>query len=136
MWVARDKDESLWLYTSKPIRLCGVHRWRVEIGDALNNQFKLCEEIFPSLRWDNEPVEVKLIRSENKIKEKMYVARDKDGYLFVHNHPSGYLKPSIDDDKVTKNIQNVASIMGCKFIDHVIVTNEGYFSYIESGKLF
>lgn len=83
MWVARDKDGSLWLYTSKPNRQCKVYRWTSE--NVLFTSMRLCEDIFPSLKWDNEPVEVKIIRRENNLKNKMYVARDKDGYLSVHN---------------------------------------------------
>lgn len=43
MWIARDKDGSLWLYTSKPNRQCIVYRWTVE--NVLLTSMRLCEEI-------------------------------------------------------------------------------------------
>lgn len=53
MWIARDKDNELWLYSSKPHRVSGC--WTSGYYEAL-----LPEEMFPELTWDNEPVEVEL----------------------------------------------------------------------------
>ena len=52
-----------------------------------------------------------------------------------HNHPSGNISPSRDDDNITKRIQSACQIMQIHLLDHVIITDGSYFSYHESGKL-
>nr|WP_041611410.1 DNA repair protein RadC [Treponema primitia] len=53
----------------------------------------------------------------------------------AHNHPSGQLKPSIEDGEITAQLVNAAKILGLRFLDHVIFTATGYFSYREEGLL-
>jgi len=53
----------------------------------------------------------------------------------VHNHPSGSLKPSREDDNLTDSIKKAAEVMNILLSDHVIVTDGHYFSYRESGRL-
>lgn len=57
------------------------------------------------------------------------------GCILVHNHPSGGLKPSSSDDRITKNIKDIASLLDCRLLDHVIVTSESFYSYVESGNM-
>jgi len=52
-----------------------------------------------------------------------------------HNHPSGNLRPSRDDDNLTKSIQLACNVMRIKFLDHVIITDGCYYSYNEEGKI-
>ena len=52
-----------------------------------------------------------------------------------HNHPSGNLSPSKDDDDLTKSIKRACELMRIHFLDHVIITDGSYYSYHESGKL-
>ncbi len=54
---------------------------------------------------------------------------------FVHNHPSGNIKPSTPDDRLTKSINEACKTMRLHFMDHVIVTDGMYYSYFEAGKL-
>ena len=51
-----------------------------------------------------------------------------------HNHPSGSLKPSRQDDELTRSIKRACELMRIHFLDHVIITDGSYFSYHESGK--
>jgi DNA repair protein RadC len=51
-----------------------------------------------------------------------------------HNHPSGNLKPSSQDDELTKGIKRACELMRIHFLDHVIITDGHYYSYHESGK--
>ena len=51
-----------------------------------------------------------------------------------HNHPSGNLKPSRQDDERTKSIKRACELMHIHFLDHVIVTDGHYYSYHEQGK--
>jgi DNA repair protein RadC len=50
-----------------------------------------------------------------------------------HNHPSGNLKPSRQDDELTKSIKRACELMHIHFLDHVIITDGQYYSYHESG---
>ena len=51
-----------------------------------------------------------------------------------HNHPSGNLKPSSQDDDLTKDIKRACGLMRIHFLDHVIITDGQYYSYHESGR--
>ncbi len=53
----------------------------------------------------------------------------------VHNHPSGSLRPSRQDDMLTTKISKACEAIGIRLIDHVIVTDKDYYSYKENGKL-
>ncbi len=51
-----------------------------------------------------------------------------------HNHPSGNLSPSRQDDDLTKSIRRACELMRIHFLDHVIITDGQYYSYHEQGK--
>lgn len=55
--------------------------------------------------------------------------------IFCHNHPSGNLDPSDADKKVTKQLKEAAAIMEIPVIDHLIVTQSGFFSFADEGLL-
>ena len=55
--------------------------------------------------------------------------------IMCHNHPSGNLKPSDADIKVTKNIKQAGKIMDIALVDHLILTNEGYYSFADDGMI-
>ncbi len=50
-----------------------------------------------------------------------------------HNHPSGNLKPSEVDLKITKKIKEAASIMDIAVLDHLILSEESYFSFADEN---
>lgn len=52
-----------------------------------------------------------------------------------HNHPSGNKKPSREDDRITKKLKEACDTMRIHLLDCVIVTEDGYYSYSEEGKL-
>lgn len=52
-----------------------------------------------------------------------------------HNHPSGNISPSRQDDSLTQAIRRACDVMRIHFMDHVIVTDGNYFSYHESGRI-
>lgn len=58
-----------------------------------------------------------------------------DCIIAVHNHPSGNLTPSQQDDLITEKIKNGCKAIGIPLIDHLIVSRSGYFSYLDKGKL-
>lgn len=55
--------------------------------------------------------------------------------VLVHNHPSGNLIPSIQDDQMTRHVSEAAKLIDLKVIDHVIVSPSGFYSYYDEGRL-
>lgn len=52
-----------------------------------------------------------------------------------HNHPSGALTPSSADVMLTKQIKEACNLMQIAFIDHIIVSSEGYYSFADEGRM-
>ena len=52
----------------------------------------------------------------------------------LHNHPSGDITPSIEDIELTKSLIKIGSINGIPIVDHLIITDDGYYSFYENGK--
>ena len=52
-----------------------------------------------------------------------------------HNHPSNSIRPSAEDDQLTRRMQQACQLMRIHFLDHVIVTDGAYYSYHEEGKI-
>lgn len=55
--------------------------------------------------------------------------------ILCHNHPSGSLKPSKADEMLTTKIKEAARYFDIGVLDHIIVSNEGYFSFADEGIL-
>jgi len=55
------------------------------------------------------------------------------GIIVSHNHPSGNLKPSSADLKMTAEIKEAAKILKMSLLDHVILTSESHFSFADDG---
>lgn len=72
--------------------------------------------------------DVRLILREALIRKAPNIA-------VLHNHPSGNPKPSRIDDALTEKIRAAADTMDIKLIDHIVVGDNEYYSYQESGKL-
>ena len=53
--------------------------------------------------------------------------------ILVHNHPSGELKPSKPDLKLTKEIAAAGEVLHIKLLDHLIVTRNGFTSLLGVG---
>lgn len=51
--------------------------------------------------------------------------------ILVHNHPSGQLNPSIADKDITQKIKQAGSTLDIQLLDHLIVTQTGYFSFAD-----
>lgn len=58
-----------------------------------------------------------------------------EGVILCHNHPSGTLRPSPQDDNMTNNFKEACRYMELRFLDHLIVTSAGYYSYSQEGKI-
>ena len=55
--------------------------------------------------------------------------------ILCHNHPSGNVHPSRQDDQLTVRLRDAARMMNITLIDHVIVSDIGYYSYADEGKI-
>lgn len=56
--------------------------------------------------------------------------------VLAHNHPSGTVRPSGQDDAITKKIKSACELMDIRLLDHIIVTPfDSYYSYCDEGKL-
>ena len=55
--------------------------------------------------------------------------------ILVHNHPSGNLTPSLQDNEMTSRIVDLGKMIEINVIDHLIITNNGYFSYADKNLL-
>ncbi len=66
---------------------------------------------------------------------KKAVEEEATSIILSHNHPSGNLKPSRADEELTQRIKQAASYFDIKVLDHIIVSDEGYFSFADEGIL-
>jgi len=57
------------------------------------------------------------------------------GVIIAHNHPSGTLEPSRADIQVTQRLKEVAKLVGIELLDHVIISEGGYYSFSDEGLL-
>lgn len=70
-----------------------------------------------------------------KLLFKKVIDRQASGIVLVHNHPSGTLHPSGEDDRLTRRIMDGASLLDIRVLDHLIIGPSGYFSYHDDGRL-
>ena len=55
--------------------------------------------------------------------------------LFLHNHPSSNVQPSISDINLTKKLCEAGKVLEITVLDHIIVTVEGFYSFAEEGMM-
>jgi DNA repair protein RadC len=55
------------------------------------------------------------------------------GIILAHNHPSGELSASRADEKVTTRLKDAGKLLGIDILDHIIITQEGYYSFSDEG---
>jgi DNA repair protein RadC len=53
--------------------------------------------------------------------------------VLCHNHPSGSLRPSRADEELTQKLRNAGKLLDIKVVDHLIVGDEGYYSFADEG---
>ena len=54
--------------------------------------------------------------------------------ICMHNHPSGDIRPSMEDDYLTKSLIKIGKIQGINITDHIIIGNDSYYSYYDNQK--
>jgi DNA repair protein RadC len=129
---------------------------RVEKGDAFRSSREIYERYHPLLRDSRRErfVEVMLdgknrVMREERISEGSLTSslvhprevfapaiRESAGALiFVHNHPSGDPEPSPDDFEITERLASVGVLVGIPVLDHVVVGDGAFVSFLDRGLL-
>lgn len=73
-------------------------------------------------------VDVRCILREALLKRAVAMA-------LCHNHPSGSIRPSAEDDRLTEHLGKAAKVMNITLIDHVILTDGKFYSYADEGRM-
>ena len=95
----------------------------------LNQASKVIDEVRISTGGlTGTSVDVRCILREALLKRASAIA-------LCHNHPSGNLRPSGHDDRLTRQVQEAARLLNLTLADHVIFTDHGYYSYADEGRL-
>ena len=68
-----------------------------------------------------------------KIIFKQALDANASSIILTHNHPSGNLSPSQADIKVTNKIISAGEMLEIKVLDHIIISESGYFSFKDEG---
>ncbi|MBL0057506.1 MAG: DNA repair protein RadC [Chitinophagaceae bacterium] len=66
---------------------------------------------------------------------KKALAHNATSLVLCHNHPSGNLQPSRADEQLTQKIREAALLFDIRLLDHIIVSEEGYYSFADEGNL-
>ena len=61
------------------------------------------------------------------------LAEDAVAIILFHNHPSGNVRPSRQDEELTSKIVQAARLFDIRILDHLIVSDNGYFSFADEG---
>lgn len=140
-----------------------TRRYHLELVDSTTrtlDTLRTSDSIFQRMRYrianlDHEEVWILLLNRRNQvIKEfrltsgssiasvfdtKMILKRalleNAEGLAMCHNHPSGNLRPSPQDDNITQKLFVACKAMDLRMIDHVIISVDGFYSYCDNGKL-
>ena len=95
----------------------------------MNQHFRLIRQVRISHGGITETaVDIRIIMREAVIANCTVLA-------VCHNHPSGNLTPSRQDNELTQHIKRACELMRIRLIDHVIITDGNYYSYHENGKV-
>jgi DNA repair protein RadC len=63
------------------------------------------------------------------------LAEDAVAIILFHNHPSGNVRPSRQDEELTSKIVQAAKLFDIRILDHLIVSDNGYFSFADEGMI-
>jgi DNA repair protein RadC len=66
---------------------------------------------------------------------KLALEDNASAIILCHNHPSGMIKPSSNDNLVTRKCQESGKFLELPVLDHIIVAGNNYFSYADEGLL-
>lgn len=73
--------------------------------------------------------------ADTRIIYKMAIDNLASAVILCHNHPSGNLLPSESDIQLTRKLSEVGRVMDIPVLDHIIVSDQGYYSFADEGML-
>ena len=71
--------------------------------------------------------------ADPKVIFKQALLKEATAVMLCHNHPSGVAKPSADDRQLTQKLVKAGKILDIAVLDHIIIGENSYFSFAESG---
>jgi len=115
-------------------------------------------EIFQPLLGDLKHEEgwVLLMNNSNKVIKKVHISKGgitgtvidirlivkeaidnlATNIILIHNHPSGNIKPSREDDHITRKLKEACKLLDISLLDHIIVCDSSYYSYKDEENIF
>lgn len=133
-------------------------RRRKDDGISLNLIVKSSNDLYEYLKSDfqeliHEECYVVLLNRANRILNKFQISKGgfsgtvvdakivfkialdnhASSIILAHNHPSGSLQPSEQDKVLTEKIKSFGGMIDLPLLDHIIFTNNGYFSFLDNG---
>lgn len=94
---------------------------------SLNQSAKLIKKVRISVGGiDQTSADIRLIM-------RVLIDTGATQFAAVHNHPSGNIRPSNEDKRLTEQLKKAAGLLNIRMIDHVIITNGGYYSFGDEG---
>lgn len=130
------KSEMVIVINSKDALKCFRHIWSERISYVEESYILLLNRANKVLGW------VKLSSggtTATVVDQKMIfqtaLKTNACSVILAHNHPSGNLKPSETDIKLTREISATGRILGIPLIDHLILTDESYYSFADEGMM-
>jgi len=115
-----------------------------EIGEYLRGKLKdLHHEVFAVifLNQNNAAIHFEVVSqggitgtvADPRVILKKALEKNAVGLILAHNHPSGNLSPSKADEFLTQKIREAAKFLDIRVMDHIIVSDEGYYSFADGG---
>ena len=118
--------ESVWLAVLPDIAGLQKEEFRVLV---VNNKNRILKKSIISIGTVSETI----VHPREVFREA--IKEGGSAIIITHNHPSGILTPSKEDIKATERIAEAGQIIGIPMLDHVIVTDNAYYSMREGGYL-
>ncbi|MBO9593532.1 MAG: DNA repair protein RadC [Niabella sp.] len=115
-----------------------------QIGEYLRSRLKdLMHEVFAVifLNRNNAVIDFEVVSeggitgtvADPRIILRKALEKNAVGLILAHNHPSGNLSPSKADEFLTTKIREAAKFLDIRVMDHIIVSDEGYYSFADEG---
>ncbi|MBE6144431.1 MAG: JAB domain-containing protein [Firmicutes bacterium] len=95
----------------------------------LDNQKKVIDQKLLFIGTINKS----LVHPQNIFKEAYLL--DASAIVCIHNHPSGNVVPSLEDNRLTNSLVEIGNLLGIKIVDHIIIGDDKYYSFFESGEI-
>ncbi len=95
----------------------------------LNNMNRVIDHVkIGSGGFTSTTVDIRVVMREALMKRATAIA-------LCHNHPSGNIRPSNEDDRITNNLSSACKVMNIRFLDHIIVAGGNYYSYSDEARI-